>query len=181
VQEKNEKLRLMLEQEKKVEKQRQDIPVVSDITELDDRPIPPHFQIKQSEQSNRDWNDLSCLTIDLDHFKQIKDTLGHDFGDFVLNEFSARLKKTIRSTDIGFRYDGERFLVLLPNTTLQKAQIIGDKIALSKIKPFVYDGRSATVIVGVSAASFKRSQPQTGANLILLADKMLAGLNKILL
>jgi diguanylate cyclase (GGDEF)-like protein len=181
VQEKNEKLRLMLEQEKKVEKQLQDIPVVSDITEPNDRPIPPNFQTKQFEQSNCDGNDLSCLTIDLNHFKQIKDTHGHNFADFVLKEFSARLKKAIRSTDIVFRYDGERFLVLLPDTTLQKAQILGDKIALGKIKPFVHDGRSATVTVGVFAASFKRSQPQTAENLILLADKMLAGLNKILL
>lgn len=61
-----------------------------------------------------------CLAmIDLDHFKAINDTYGHDNGDVVLKEFAILVKSSLRSSDVCFRYGGEEFLILLPETEIE--------------------------------------------------------------
>ncbi len=70
------------------------------------------------ERCTRYHTDLPCLMFDLDHFKQVNDTYGHGFGDTVLREFAQRVKDAIRSTDFAFRFGGEEFMILLPQTTI---------------------------------------------------------------
>ncbi len=180
LQEQNEKLGLALEKQKEVERQLQRLAVMDDVTELYNRRFLTYSLEHQFEQCRRNGHDLSCLMIELDHFKQISDAHGYDFGEFVLREFSARLKKLISSTDLGFRFGGERFLVLLPNSELEKALVLGNSILeFCRSTPFIHEGRSAAVTVSIGAASLKRHQPQTPDKLILLADKMLAGVDRI--
>ncbi|MBB6481586.1 sensor domain-containing diguanylate cyclase [Spirochaeta isovalerica] len=71
---------------------------------------------KEIDRSNRTGLDCTLVLIDLDHFKNINDTYGHDFGDEVLRVFSAVLRENCRSLDIICRYGGEEFVVLLPHT-----------------------------------------------------------------
>ncbi|MBN2657672.1 MAG: GGDEF domain-containing protein [Spirochaetales bacterium] len=71
---------------------------------------------KEIDRSSRTGLDCTLAMIDLDHFKKINDTYGHDFGDEVLRVFSAVLRKDCRSLDIICRYGGEEFVVLLPHT-----------------------------------------------------------------
>ncbi len=70
---------------------------------------------------------LSFIMLDLDHFKVLNDTLGHCKGDIVLATFSKLLLKNIRKEDLLFRYGGEEFIIICPNT-LDRAEILAEKL-----------------------------------------------------
>jgi diguanylate cyclase (GGDEF)-like protein len=97
---------------------------------------------------------LSCLMMDADHFKTVNDTYGHSFGDVVLKEIAAILFETAREVDICGRFGGEEFIALLPNTDIEKAFIVADRLR-KKIEEhnFVHEGTTInrTVSIGISA------------------------------
>lgn len=84
---------------------------------------------KEIERSSRIGLTCTIALIDLDHFKNINDTYGHDFGDEVLTVFAQILRENSRQLDILCRYGGEEFLLLLPHTDLANSMIF-----LSRIK-----------------------------------------------
>ncbi len=71
---------------------------------------------------------LSVFLLDLDFFKDVNDSCGHPFGDFVLQEFSQRVLDSLRGSDILGRFGGEEFLVVLPNTDEGQAAVVAEKI-----------------------------------------------------
>lgn len=76
----------------------------------------------------RHRNPLCVLLLDLDRFKDINDTYGHGAGDDVLKAFAGLLAEQMRAGDIGGRWGGEEFLVLLPRTSLDSARAVGERI-----------------------------------------------------
>jgi len=68
------------------------------------------------------------IIIDIDNFKKINDTYGHKKGDLILQKVGEVLKESIRKNDLAFRYGGEEFVILLPDTHLKEAHIIADRI-----------------------------------------------------
>jgi diguanylate cyclase (GGDEF)-like protein len=80
-----------------------------------------HELNKEIERSSRIGLSCTIVLIDLDHFKQINDTYGHDFGDEVLRVFAQILRGNSRQLDIFCRYGGEEFLLLLPHTDLSNS------------------------------------------------------------
>ena len=79
--------------------------------------------------ARRHSSSLAVLMLDIDHFKQVNDTIGHAGGDAVLREFSARLQSVLRAEDVPGRWGGEEFLAILPNTELKGAVILGKRCA----------------------------------------------------
>lgn len=71
---------------------------------------------------------LSVLLMDIDHFKSVNDTHGHDAGDEVLQEFSQRLRKNTRGIDLVCRYGGEEFVVIMPDTDHSLAMVVAERI-----------------------------------------------------
>jgi diguanylate cyclase len=71
---------------------------------------------------------LSVLMLDIDHFKRINDTFGHACGDLVLRQVAEALRRCLRAEDCAFRYGGEEFMVLLPNTPLAGALSVAESI-----------------------------------------------------
>ncbi|HDS02198.1 MAG TPA: diguanylate cyclase [Firmicutes bacterium] len=71
---------------------------------------------------------LSLLMIDIDNYKGINDTFGHQRGDAILREIAGLISKTIRSYDLAGRYGGDEFIVALPNTTLSNGRLIANRI-----------------------------------------------------
>lgn len=96
---------------------------------------------------------VSILIVDLDHFKKINDTYGHLAGDEVLKESAKRILSTIRETDFVGRYGGEEIVVILPETKLDKAIKIAEKIkkAISK-EPIKFNSKEikVTASIGIS-------------------------------
>lgn len=86
------------------------------------RKLIPRF-IHKEQESN-----ISILLADIDHFKVINDTFGHDYGDKVIKHFGEILIKSCRENDVCFRYGGEEFIVILPNTNEAQAMQIADRI-----------------------------------------------------
>lgn len=118
--------------------------------------------------------DLSVLFFDLDHFKRINDTYGHDAGDYVLKEFAALVRGGfVRPKDIFARYGGEEFVILLGNTGSQAAGEIAEKVrATIENHKFMYEGKRlpVTTSLGVAEVTSDIESPQT---LMKAADKAL--------
>jgi len=105
----------------------------------------------------RNKQDLSILIIDLDHFKQINDNFGHDIGDDVIIHCANILKAELRETDTIARLGGEEYIVLLPNTSLTKAETfayrIKDTIENLSINSTNNTPIKITASIGVTSAS----------------------------
>jgi len=107
---------------------------------------------------------VALLVIDIDHFKKINDSFGHPVGDEVLREFAVRLASNVRAIDLPVRFGGEEFVVVMPDTRLEDAHRIAERIRLHVAgSPFrVLGGEellSVTISIGV-AASVEGDTPQ---------------------
>ena len=83
------------------------------------------------EQARRHGHPLTLAALDLDHFKAVNDTMGHFMGDQVLKQVAAALKRGIRLTDMLVRMGGDEFLLVLPNTSLQDAKFLAERLCLA--------------------------------------------------
>ncbi len=95
---------------------------------------------------------LSCLMIDIDHFKRVNDSCGHQGGDTVLREMAQLIQATIREVDTPARWGGEEFIILSPNTPKEKANLAATRI-LSAITQHTFSGVKGgkiTVSIGVA-------------------------------
>lgn len=84
--------------------------------------------LEEVADAMRHQQTLSCMFLDVDHFKRINDELGHQTGDLVLREIARLVNSQLRSSDVFARYGGEEFVVLLPNTTDRQAGEIAERI-----------------------------------------------------
>ena len=94
---------------------------------------------------------LSVLAVDVDFFKAINDTHGHDAGDKVLQELAARLREHTRSIDLCCRIGGEEFIVVLPNTDTSTAEKIGERLRRAVASKSFGIGAASPVPVTISA------------------------------
>ena len=83
------------------------------------------------ESATRYERELSLVLFDLDRFKQINDTEGHEAGDHALRKFAARLKTAARAADIICRYGGDEFAVILPETSEAHARVFAERVLKS--------------------------------------------------
>ncbi len=112
---------------------------------------------KLNEELEKEWiraerydTIFSVIIFDIDHFKKVNDTYGHQMGDVVLVEISRILKRRIRSTDVAGRWGGEEFLIICPETRLFGANMLANKIRLS-VENFKFPiDRKITISAGVS-------------------------------
>ena len=120
-----------------------------------------HFfnQLKfEAERANRYKHPLSLILLDIDDFKRYNDTYGHLEGDKVLAVLAASMKKNLRSIDSAYRYGGEEFTVLLPETGLENALLIAERIrldfSLSVLSPLPESEVRMTVSIGAGQYIF---------------------------
>jgi diguanylate cyclase len=98
---------------------------------------------------------MSLIVLDVDHFKKVNDTYGHIAGDKVLQVIGRQLNSVIREVDFAARYGGEEFVVLLPETDIQSAHGVAEKIRSAvQEKPFHSGDKRVTITVSCGVASF---------------------------
>ncbi len=132
-----------------------------------------------------DMHPVSLLIIDLDNFKQVNDTFGHQAGDQVLKTFAKILKESCRGQDLVARFGGEEFAIILSQTKAATAHAIAQRIRnrLSKTV-FTFDDRTLHMTASVGLATCQEGNSIFTANLVKQADRALyqakrSGKNKV--
>jgi len=92
----------------------------------------------------------AVIMVDVDHFKNVNDTYGHQVGDDVLRAVGAALATHVRNDDVVYRYGGEEFCILLPGASQAEAQAVADRVVSAMRGIVLPDGRHITVSVGVA-------------------------------
>lgn len=117
---------------------------------------------------------LSCIMLDIDHFKKINDAYGHRVGDIVLREFAQLIRQHTRKSDLCARYGGEEFIILLPQTSLKGARIEAERLH-RVINRHQFSALSETTRVSVSMgiAGMPHKKITDYEDLIHLADSAL--------
>ena len=118
---------------------------------------------------------MSFVMIDMDDFKSINDSMGHQAGDYILRELAGILKNSIRKPDIVARYGGDEFAILLPEATNSKAKLIMRRISLNTGK-HTFEWGSGRIKTSMSYGISNIHELQEGdteENLVELADSRL--------
>ncbi len=139
---------------------------------------------EEYQRSLRFGTEFSVVMMDLDDFKNLNDTLGHQAGDSVLRKAAEVVKAELRGVDAAARYGGEEFALILPRTPLVDAMNLADRIRqqIAKIEIDGGDGRKVTASFGI--ASCVESAPTSDVELVDFADQALyrakrAGKNRV--
>jgi len=130
--------------------------------------------MEELKRQQRYGHDLSLMIVDLDHFKKVNDTYGHQAGDEVLREVGKLLADTLRETDFAARYGGEEFGVILPHTGQEDAFALADRLRV-KIAKLRFDAVDFTfgVTASIGVASTSPGADQRAADLLRRADTAL--------
>ncbi len=139
--------------------------ILDPLTDLHNRRyMTSHLKTLFEEASQR-GKPLSILVLDIDHFKAVNDGHGHAAGDSVLREFASRLRRNIRGIDLACRLGGEEFVVVMPETDLAKAYLVGERLRQCIAAAPFYAGETVGVLqvtasVGVAALEFADDTPE---------------------
>ena len=106
---------------------------------------------RELSRANREENSVSVLMLDIDHFKNLNDTYGHESGDLVLVALSNLLRQSIRDSDIACRYGGEEFIIILPGANIsdakRRAEILCYEFSLVRVGPA---SLTSTISIGLA-------------------------------
>ena len=137
------------------------------------------------EHAARRGRPVSLMILDIDHFKTVNDTHGHDAGDEVLKSFAARTRKVVRANDIVCRFGGEEFVIVMPDTTMNVAALIAERVRHTvEQDPFTVGGEHGAIPVTVSIGIAERGRDNAPEALYRRADQALyrsksTGRNKV--
>ena len=141
---------------------------------------------KEFSRARRYKHDLALLMLDLDHFKLLNDTFGHQGGDLVLIETAKKIDKLLRMGDLFGRYGGEEFAIILPNTDLEGAEEVAERIRQSIAKNTIdYNQKTISVTASIGVAIIDSNDTRyedliSNADLALYQAKA-AGRNRVCL
>jgi two-component system cell cycle response regulator len=151
-----------------------DLAVVDSLTGLNNRRyFETHFAALVESAADR-GRPLSMMILDIDHFKCVNDTYGHDSGDKVLKAFAERVRRVVRNADVLCRLGGEEFVVVMPDTTLMIAEKIAERVRVAVEKdrfPTADEGREIVVTVSIGIA--ERGEDVAPEGLFRRADRAL--------
>jgi len=127
------------------------------------------------EQASARGKPLAVLVLDIDYFKSINDSHGHDAGDDVLREFALRTKRSIRGIDLACRFGGEEFVVVMPETDIAVAAMVAERLRRRiAAEPFAINagGNSIPVTISIGIAALRGAE-DNAASVLKRADQAL--------
>jgi diguanylate cyclase (GGDEF)-like protein len=128
---------------------------------------------------------LTLVLFDIDHFKKVNDTHGHQAGDYVLSEISTLLTGALRAEDVFARYGGEEFAVICRGSDVAQGQIVAERMRKAvEAHKFVFEGTQIPITISVGVSGLPNSACKDAAELVNLADQSLykskhAGRNRV--
>ena len=125
---------------------------------------------KEFKRAQRYEYPLSCLMIDIDHFKKVNDTYGHQAGDSVLREISQLIQANIREVDTASRWGGEEFAILSPSTTKENAVPFAARILKAVSQHTFFELRDKKVTISIGVAGIPDPSIDTEEKLMNTAD-----------
>lgn len=128
---------------------------------------------------------LGCLMLDIDHFKNINESHGHEASDQVLIGFGKVVQQQLRTSDVMIRYGGEEFVVLLPNCGVADAIALAQRMLQTVRETAIGALRPGAITASIGVAVWQQHKPLTGVELLSLADRRLyeaksAGRNRVM-
>ncbi|WP_127143398.1 PleD family two-component system response regulator [Pelagibacterium montanilacus] len=143
-----------------------------------------HLQMILDKAQEQD-REMAVMMLDIDFFKAVNDTHGHDVGDKILKEFAVRLQRHIRGVDLACRFGGEEFVVVMPDTGTAQAEAIAERVRVAMAEQGFSVGTELPLAVTVSVGlAFNERDHDTPETLIKRADVALyrakrAGRNRV--
>ena len=124
------------------------------LTDLPNRKLLHNRLQQELLRGERTSKQLVLIMTDLNHFKEINDTLGHHIGDLILQQSAERLFNIFRKTDTVARLGGDEFSILLPETNLEQAKVLTLRVLKSFSEPFTVENQSLNVDISIGLAEF---------------------------
>jgi diguanylate cyclase (GGDEF)-like protein len=146
------------------------------LTGLANRRFLQEILLRELRRAQRSNQPVSLIVADIDHFKGVNDTYGHNVGDEVLEQVAGTMLTGVRATDFVVRYGGEEFVILLPETRIVDAQQVADKLRKTISDTIMESTSRPGITLKVSLSAGVSSFPVDGGSgeeLILKADKAL--------
>ncbi|MBF0290953.1 MAG: GGDEF domain-containing protein, partial [Nitrospinae bacterium] len=134
---------------------------------------------QEFERAKRFSQDLSLILMDIDFFKRVNDTYGHPVGDAILKAVATRISAHLRKIDLTARYGGEEFAILLPQTNVEMALAVAERIREDMAaKPVETDKGDLTVTISLGVCDTSVNGVTGGADLVKKADEALYAAKK---
>ena len=123
-------------------------------------------------QAQDEAEPLSVMMLDIDHFKRINDTYGHDIGDNAIQTLADTIKQTIRKTDTAYRYGGEEFVVLLQHTSLRDAKALAERLrrTIDQLRISLSGDSLLSFTVSIGVAQVDHTRDRTIEDTLRCAD-----------
>jgi len=144
------------------------------LTELPNRRAAMERLEQEWALTRRGERALSCMMLDIDHFKKINDTFGHQLGDEALKQVADVLRKTARAQDVVCRYGGEEFLAICPDSAAEAAFQAAERmrVAVESLHVAAADGRHVPLTISIGVAEKTKTMSGT-SELVNRADDSL--------
>jgi len=107
---------------------------------------------------------MCIILFDIDYFKKVNDSLGHQYGDFILKQLAKLVKERIRDIDIFARYGGEEYVLILPETDIKEGLIVAESIrSIIECHQFLSNGKYMPIKIslGISSINENSENPET--------------------
>jgi two-component system, cell cycle response regulator len=148
--------------------------IIDALTDIHNKRYFLEFLDRELARSSRYERPLSLVMMDIDKFKAINEEMGHLGGDFTLRELAARIKGNIRKEELFARYGGEEFAVVLPETSIEGALHLADRLVkVISQQPFQYEDKPFQVTISAGLTSTVGEKGVTPVDLIRRADEKL--------
>jgi diguanylate cyclase (GGDEF)-like protein len=122
------RIKRLADELERVNKELAELATIDSLTQVANRRAVETRLVHEFQRAKRYKHPLTCILLDIDHFKKVNDTYGHPVGDKVLIEVAAALREATRNTDLVSRFGGEEFLVLAPETAAAAGGFVADRI-----------------------------------------------------
>jgi two-component system cell cycle response regulator len=148
--------------------------IIDGLTEIHNKRYLMEFLDRELARSSRHNRPLSLIMLDIDRFKSINDQFGHLGGDFALRELAVRIKGNVRKEELFARYGGEEFTAMLPETALEGALVVAERILkVVNQTPFMFEDKTFAVTISAGVVCTQGEAGITPIELLRRADEKL--------